>query len=51
MFQWDGKDGIPFVGKEHGKIRGRGTETGNGHGEVGRVITKKKMTAALKGDG
>ena len=49
MVQWEGKDGIPFRGKEHGKIRGRGT--GNGDGEVGRVITRKEMTAALKGDG
>ena len=27
------------------------TGTGNGYGELGRVITRRMMTAALKGDG
>ena len=34
-----------------GKGTWKNTETGNGDGEVGRVITRKEMTAALKGDG
>ena len=46
-----GKDGIFFRVKKQGKVRGWGRGTGNGVGKLGQVITRKEMTAALKGDG
>ena len=47
MFWSADKDEILFRGNEHGKTRGQGTGTGN----LDEFQTRKKMTAALKGNG
>ena len=46
---------VSVGGQEWDTFWGKGTRkntgTGNGDGELGRVITRKKMHAALKGNG